>query len=186
MAAAKNKGSRPIERVKQGESLRACRSGDGRRCQEQRREKNERDATAQWGDRKTQVPGNRRGFSLAEPKARARAERNRCDLPERSGEKYNDRNRGKRDAGTGSIGRESPSHAPDGLCHDRDGDELESVQETFGNRSSECGCADSKGEQNQGRGMVKANHAARPPNSPLPRRTPREKPTWLEAGPGRN
>ena len=35
-------------------------------------------------------------------------------------------------------------------------------------------------------GMVKANHAASPPNSPLPRSTPREKPTWLEAGPGRN
>jgi hypothetical protein len=34
-------------------------------------------------------------------------------------------------------------------------------------------------------GMVKANHAARPPNRPLPRRMPREKPTWLEAGPGR-
>jgi len=35
-------------------------------------------------------------------------------------------------------------------------------------------------------GMVKANQAARPPNSPLPRRTPREKPAWLEDGPGRN
>ena len=35
-------------------------------------------------------------------------------------------------------------------------------------------------------GMVKANQAARPPNSPLPRRMPREKPTWLEAGPGKN
>ena len=35
-------------------------------------------------------------------------------------------------------------------------------------------------------GMVKANQAARPPNNPLPRAMPSVKPTWLEAGPGRN
>ena len=35
-------------------------------------------------------------------------------------------------------------------------------------------------------GMVKANHAANPPSRPLPRRMPRVKPTWLEAGPGKN
>ncbi len=35
-------------------------------------------------------------------------------------------------------------------------------------------------------GMVKANHAASPPSRPLPRRMPSVKPTWLEAGPGKN
>ena len=35
-------------------------------------------------------------------------------------------------------------------------------------------------------GMVKANQAARPPRRPLPRKTPKEKPTWLDAGPGKN
>ena len=35
-------------------------------------------------------------------------------------------------------------------------------------------------------GMVKANQAASPPSRPLPRRMPRVKPTWLDAGPGRN
>ena len=69
---------------------------------------------------------------------------------EGSDEQDNDRNRGKRDAGAGSIGREGSRHAPDGLCDDRDGDELEPVQETFGNRSGECGCAHRKGEQDQG------------------------------------
>jgi hypothetical protein len=62
------------------------------------------------------MPGDRRGFSSAEPQARARAEQDRCDLPERSDKKYTDRNRGKRDAGAGSIGREGPCHLPDGLC----------------------------------------------------------------------
>ena len=35
-------------------------------------------------------------------------------------------------------------------------------------------------------GRVKPAHAASPPMRPLPRRTPSENPTWLEAGPGRN
>ena len=35
-------------------------------------------------------------------------------------------------------------------------------------------------------GMVNANHAANPPSRPLPRRMPSVKPTWLEAGPGKN
>ncbi len=98
------------------------------------------------------MPGNRRSFSLAEPKARARAERNRCDLPERSGEKYHDRDRGKRDTRAGSVRCEGSCHAPDGLRDDRDRDELEAVQETFGNRPGEYGSAHGKGEQDQGRG----------------------------------
>jgi hypothetical protein len=44
------------------------------------------------------MSGNRHDISLAEPNARARAQRNRGDLPERSGEKNRDRNRGKRGA----------------------------------------------------------------------------------------
>ena len=35
-------------------------------------------------------------------------------------------------------------------------------------------------------GIVKANHAANPPSRLLPRRMPSVKPTWLEAGPGKN
>jgi hypothetical protein len=58
----------------------------------------------------------------------------RGDLPERSGKEENDRNRGKCDACAHPIGREGSRHAPDGLCDDRDRDELEAVQETFGNR----------------------------------------------------
>jgi len=37
------------------------------------------------------------------------------------------------------------------LCDDSDSDELEAVQETFGNRSRECGCTHRKSEQDQGR-----------------------------------
>src|SRR5882672_4555105 len=48
-----------------------------------------------------------------------------------------------------AIGREGSRHAPDGLCDDRDSDELEAVQETLSNRSRECGCAHRKGEQDQ-------------------------------------
>ena len=99
------------------------------------------------------MTGNRRrDFSFAEPKARACTEHDRCDLPERSGEKNNDRNRGERDASAGAIGREGQRHAPDGLCDDRNRDELEAVQETFGNWSRECGCAHGKGKQDQSRG----------------------------------
>src|SRR5882724_1854361 len=113
------------------------------------------------------MPGNRRGFSLAEPKARARAERNRCDLPERSDEKYNDRNRGKRDASATSIGCEGSRHAPDGLCNDRDGDKLEPVQETFGNRSGECGCAHGKAEQDQSRGHGEGEPRSKATQQPI-------------------
>jgi hypothetical protein len=77
-------------------------------------------------------------------------------------------------------------HAPNGLCDDRDSDELEAVQEPFGHRPRECGAPIAKVNRIRADGMVKANHAARPPQRPLPRRMPREKPTWLEAGPGRN
>jgi len=153
MAAAKDECSRLVERVEQGESLRAGRRGDGRREQEKCRKENERDDASSRGDWKIQMPGNRRrGFAPAEPKARACARRNRGDLPERSGEKDNDRNRSKRNAGAGAIGCEGLRHAPDGLCDDRDRDELEAVQETLGNRSRECGCAHREGEQDQGRG----------------------------------
>jgi hypothetical protein len=152
MAAAKDEGPRPEERVEQGESLRAGRSRDARRDQEKRHEEHERDDASSPGGRKIQMPGNRRrDFSPAEPKARARTERDRGDLPERSSEKNNDRNRGKRDASAGPIGCEGSRHAPDGLCDDRDGDELEAVQETFGNRSRECGCTHRKCEHDQRR-----------------------------------
>src|SRR5258706_1342050 len=167
MPAAKDERARAVEGVEQGEPLRAGRSDNERRDQEKHREENEREATAQRVDRKIQMPGNWRCFSLAEPKARARAKRNRCDLPERPGKNYNDRNRGKRDTSAGSIGREGSRHARDGLCHDRDGDELESVQETFGDRSSECGCAHGKGEQDQGRGHGEGKPRSKATQQPI-------------------
>jgi hypothetical protein len=131
MATAEDQCPRPVERVEQGERLGAGHIGDGRRDQEKRREQSKRDNTRPPGNRKIQLTGNRRrDFSPAEPKARAGTEGDRCDLSERPGEKDNDCNRGKRDAGAGAIGRESSRHAPDGLRDDRDGDELEAVQET--------------------------------------------------------
>jgi hypothetical protein len=120
--------------------------------QEKRREENEGDDAGPPRDRKIQMSGNRRDVSPTEPKARTRTEHDRGDLPERSGEKNNDRNRGKRDASAGAIGGEGSRHAPDGLCDDRNRDELEAVQETFGNRSREYGCAHRKGDQDQSRG----------------------------------
>ena len=98
------------------------------------------------------MSGNRRDVSPAQPKACAGAERDRCDLRERSRERYHDRNRGKRDACARTIRREASRHAPDGLTDDRDSDELEAVQETFRDGSGECGRAHREGKQDQGRG----------------------------------
>ena len=90
-------------------------------------------------------------FSPAEPEARAGAERDRCDLAERSSQQNNDPNCGQRDAGAGTIGRECSRHAPDRLRDDRDGDQLEAMQKTFSHRPGESGCAHRKGEQDQRR-----------------------------------
>src|ERR1700754_2636087 len=115
MAAAKHQRARAVERVEQGETMRSGRGGQKRRQQQERREQRERNGTTQPADRKIQMSGSGRDVSLAEPKARAGAERDRRDLRQRSGEQYNDRNRGERDAGARTIRRESSRHAPDGL-----------------------------------------------------------------------
>jgi hypothetical protein len=120
MAAAKDQCSGAIERVEQSESLGVGRRSEERWDQEKRGEESKRDGASSPRDRKIQIPGMRRDFPPAEPKACARAERDRRDLPERSGEKNNDRRRGKRDAGAGAIGCEGSRHAPDRLRDDRD------------------------------------------------------------------
>jgi len=98
------------------------------------------------------MSGNRRDLAPAQPKACAGAARDRCDLRERSGKGYNDRNRGKRDGSTRAIRREGSRHAPDSLGDDRDGDKLEAMQETIRHGSGEGGRTDRKGEQDRRRG----------------------------------
>ena len=102
------------------------------------------------------MAGNRRGFSPAKPEARARAEHDRRDLPERSGEQDDDRNRGERNTGARPVGGEGARHPPDRLRDDRDRDELEAVQEAFGHRSGESGRPHRKGKHDQGGGHGKA------------------------------
>jgi hemerythrin-like domain-containing protein len=70
MAAAKDEFSRPIERVEQGERLRAGHRDDDRRDQEKCGKENERAETCSPGHRKIQKSGDRRDLSAAEPKAR--------------------------------------------------------------------------------------------------------------------
>jgi hypothetical protein len=186
VTAAEDECPRPVERIEHGESLRAGRGDDDRRDQEKRREKNERDETCSPADRKIQMSGNRRDPSPAEPKTCTRAEHERRDLPERSGEKNHERNGGKRDAGPVRSGvrvRDMPQMA---CATTATATSFRPCRKPSATGPVNAAAPIAKANRISAEGMVKANHAARPPKRPLSRRMPREKPTWLEAGPGRN
>lgn len=82
MAATKDECARSIKGVEQRQPMRTGRGDGERRYQEKRSEESEGNDTAAPGDREAQTPGDRGGFSLAEPKARACADCDRRDLPE--------------------------------------------------------------------------------------------------------
>ena len=151
MAAAKDQRSRPVERVEQGERLRAGRGGQGRRDQQKGREQRERDdaarrvtgkfrcpetgaAVSRQSQRPAQAPSAIAAICANDPANRTTITIAASAMPARA-----------------RSGCEGSRHAPDGLCDDRNSDELEAVQETFGNRTGECGCAGRKGEHDQGR-----------------------------------
>ena len=132
------------------------------------------------------MPQDRRAFSAAKTKPSQRTKCNRSDLSERPAVYYDDADRRQRNPGARPIRRQRSSHAPNGLRHHSNSDEFQPVQESFSNRAANAAAPSAKASRIKADGMVKANHAAKPPKSPLPRSTPSENPTWLDAGPGKN
>jgi hypothetical protein len=103
--------------------------------------------------------------------------RDRSDLPERSGEKYNDRNRSKRGARAGAIGCEGSRHAQMACATTATATSLRPCRKPSAIGPLNAAAPIAKANRIRAEGIVKANHAARPPKRPWPRRMPREKPT---------
>jgi len=75
------------------------------------------------------VPHGRGWNVSAEPQSRESPENDRPDLPERAGREDDHEDRGESDRCPLAIGAKRPSHPPDRLCDDRNGHNLQPVDQ---------------------------------------------------------
>ena len=139
MAAAEHQRAGTIKRVEQRKPLRAGPCRHQRREQEQQREQHERDRAVSARYRETEMAGRRGSVSAAQPESNNRAKRDGADLAKRSADENHDRNSGECDRGAFAVGGQALGHAPDRLRDYGDRDQLQAVENPFGDRAGE-GC----------------------------------------------
>ena len=137
-----------IKRVEQRKPLRAGLCRHQRREQEQGREQHERDRAVPARYRKAEMARRHSPIAAAQPEPGYGPKRDGADLPKRSADENHDRNGRKRDGRPRSIRRQTVGHAPDRLRDHGDRDQLQAVQNPFGEGAGEGGRTEREGEEN--------------------------------------
>ena len=86
-----------------------------------------------------------------EPEPAQNPQRNGQHLADGAGQQHYGGQRQQRDAGARPVGGQGPGHAPDGLGHHGDRDQLEAMQHALGQRPVKAGRRKGKGHQQHGR-----------------------------------
>ena len=98
--------------------------------------------------RETEMAGRRGSVSAAQPESNNRTKRDGADLAKRSADENHNRNSGECDRGALAVGGQALGHAPDRLRDHGNRDQLQAVENPFGDRAGEGCRTEREGEEN--------------------------------------
>lgn len=185
MASSEDQRPGPIERIEQGNALLWINEKQGRRGDQQHREEDERDDALHARYRKTQLARQRPGRLATHQESEPGAKGNRADLGRGPAGECHQRHGEKGDSCACAVGGEGARHPPDRLSDDRHGDELEAMKDSLRRRPLECPGGEGETEQDERRGQREPVPRGKPAKQAAAQHAKR-KPTWLDAGSGRN
>ena len=186
MPSAEHEGAGAVEGVEPDDGAVACEPREERSADKQQQKgRQRRDAGGPGG--LEPVRGRRAAAQVRaehEPGQRADADGGELSQPRRG--EGDDEGGRDRNPGASGVGRQRPGHAEHRLGDYGDGHQLQTMNGALGKSARHGLCGEGETGHQDGGGQCETR--SRPPGPPgdRPAEDRCQKPTWLEAGPGRN